>query len=205
MFERYTEAARRMLFFARYECSQLGATTIETEHLLLGLIREAAPIVRHVLKDANISLEQLRRDVEGATASKPKISTSVEIPFAEDTRRVLQFAAEEADGLRHSYIGPEHLLLAMLRDERSFAGRVFARHGLALAPVRKTVCETSGDGNAERGNPLPELAVTSSTPIAELAALIRQLAEAQPGSEHTSSLMNQIDILLGRLRLFFGE
>ena len=98
MFERYTERARRVLFFARYEASQLGSVPIETEHLLLGLIREGKGLTSRIFARSHLSLENIRKEIEGRTVYREKVSTSVEIPFSAETKRVLQFAAEEAIG-----------------------------------------------------------------------------------------------------------
>ena len=114
MFERYTERARRVLFFARYEASQLGSITIETEHLLLGLIREGKGLTSRIFARAHLSLESIRKEVEGRSVFHEKVSTSIEIPFSIETKRVLQFAADEATQLTHNYIGTEHLLLGIL-------------------------------------------------------------------------------------------
>src|SRR3954453_11597124 len=107
MFERYTERARRVLFFARYEASQLGSISIETEHLLLGLIREGKGLTSRIFARSHLSLENIRKEIEGRTVFREKVSTSVEIPFSAETKRVLQFAAEEADRLLHNYIRSE--------------------------------------------------------------------------------------------------
>src|SRR6185436_10625240 len=115
MFERYTESARRALFFARYESSQLGSLSIEPEHLLLGLIRDGR--VARILQ--TIPLEQLREEVKSRVAFHEEISTSVEIPFGNGAKSVLELAALEADELRHAHIGCEHLLLGLLRDDRT--------------------------------------------------------------------------------------
>src|SRR4029453_14460782 len=119
---RYTESARRSLFFARYEASQLGAFSIETEHLLLGLVRDGSvlPLL------TQIPLERLREDLESHRRSPERTPKPVEIPFAPSAKRSLQFAAEEADRLRHNYIGTEHLLLGLLREEQSVAASALA-------------------------------------------------------------------------------
>src|SRR5688572_4806043 len=119
MFERYTESARRALFFARYEVTQLGGASIEAEHLLLGLIRESHGLLADVLASSNVSRSTLRRDVEEQSCAAPRIPTAVEIPFSAEMKRVLYFAAAEADDLRHRDIGPEHLLLGLLREDKS--------------------------------------------------------------------------------------
>ena len=85
MFERYTERARRVLFFARYEASQLGSVSIGTEHLLLGLIREGKGLTSRIFARSHLSLETIRKDIETSTKiPREKVSTSVEIPFSDD-------------------------------------------------------------------------------------------------------------------------
>ncbi|MDQ3684223.1 MAG: ATP-dependent Clp protease ATP-binding subunit ClpC, partial [Acidobacteriota bacterium] len=107
MFERYTEKARRVIFFARYEASQFGAPAIEPEHLLLGLMREDKTLTARFLQRAQASLEAIRKEVERRAPLREKISTSVELPLAPETKRVLAFAHEESDRLQHRHIGTE--------------------------------------------------------------------------------------------------
>jgi enamine deaminase RidA (YjgF/YER057c/UK114 family) len=134
MFERYTERARRVLFFARYEASQVGSLSIEPEHLVLAFIREGVPLVLQ----SKISADEIR-DVITARGVAPVVPTSVEIPFSAETKRVLQFAAEEADDLAHVDIDADHLLLAILREDRSTAASILAAAGMSLADLRRKV------------------------------------------------------------------
>jgi ATP-dependent Clp protease ATP-binding subunit ClpC len=138
MFERFTEAARRALFFARYEASQWGSAVIGTEHVLLGLLRQPHPIVASLLALSGQPLEALRDEVRAEIESKSKISTSVEIPFTEDTKKALTFTAEEAGRLGHTYIGPEHMLLGLLRVEGCVPEKILTlRHAMRLYAVRE--------------------------------------------------------------------
>lgn len=139
MFERYTEPARRVLFFARYEATQFGSLSIDTEHLLLGLVREGKGLTSQLFADARLSPEDLRADVERRMTRRGHISTSIEIPFSAELKRALQFAAEEADRLLHGYIGTEHLLLGLLRVERSTAASVLMGRGMRLPAVRDDI------------------------------------------------------------------
>jgi ATP-dependent Clp protease ATP-binding subunit ClpC len=139
MFERYTERARRVLFFARYEASQLGSVSIETEHLLLGLIREGKGLTSRIFARSEVVLDSVRKEIEGRTVLREKVSTSVDIPFSTETKRALQYAAEEADRLLHTYIGTEHLLLGILREDRSLAASILMEKGLRLNTVREDV------------------------------------------------------------------
>jgi|RhiMethySRZTD1v2_1073278.scaffolds.fasta_scaffold52245_2 ATP-dependent Clp protease ATP-binding subunit ClpC len=180
MFERYTERARRVLFFARYEATQLGSTSIETEHLLLGLIREGKGLTSRIFARSHLSLESIRKEIEGRTIFREKVSTSVEIPFSAETKRVLQFAAEEADRLLHTYIGTEHLLLGILREERSVAASILYEKGMRLASVREDIVQLLNEKTAP--------ARPKETPL--LAEFSRDLTEA--------AMKNQLDPLVGR-------
>jgi uncharacterized protein (TIGR03435 family) len=139
MFERFTEQARRVLFFARYEASELGSIVIDAEHLLLGLIREGKGLTARLFADAGIALEDIRDDVIRRVGVGTKIATSAEIPFSAAAKRALQHTAEEADGLRHGHIGTEHLLLGLLREQDSIAADVLTSRGLRLGAVREIV------------------------------------------------------------------
>src|ERR671929_293164 len=180
MFERYTERARRVLFFARYEASQLGSISIETEHLLLGLIREGKGLTSRIFARSHLSLENIRKEIEGRTVFREKVSTSVEIPFSAETKRVLGFAAEEADRLLHNYIGTEHLLLGILREERSVAASILMEKGMRLNTVREDIVQLLNEKTT--------LTRVKETPL--LAEFSRDLTEA--------AMKSQLDPLVGR-------
>src|SRR6202051_4702474 len=144
MFERYTEKARRVIFFARYEASQFGAPAIEPEHLLLGLMREDKTLTGRFFPRAQVSIESIRKEIEGRTLLREKISTSVELPLAPETKRVLHYAHEESDRLQHRHIGTEHLLLGLLREERSMAAEILYERGLRLNAVRDEIARQTG-------------------------------------------------------------
>ena len=134
MFERYTEKARRVIFFARYEASQYGSPYIETEHLLLGILREDKALTKRFLRS---QVESIRTEVESQTTVREKVSTSVDLPLSNESKRVLAYAGEEAERLAHKYIGPEHLLLGLLREEKCFAAQVLMERGVQLNRVRE--------------------------------------------------------------------
>src|ERR671936_1689797 len=159
MFERYTEKARRVIFFARYEASQFGAPAIEPEHLLLGLMREDKSLTARFLARAQTSLEAIRKEIEGRAPLREKISTSVELPLAPETKRVLAYAHEESDRLQHRHIGTEHLLLGLLREERSMAAEILYERGLKLHAVREEISRSAGgDPRAAQKKETPHLA-----------------------------------------------
>src|ERR1035437_7913802 len=121
MFERYTEKARRVIFFARYEASQFGSPYIETEHLLLGLLREDKALANRFLR-SHAAVESIRKQIEGHTTIREKVSTSVDLPLSHECKRVLAYGAEEAERLSHKHIGTEHLherglRLSTIREE----------------------------------------------------------------------------------------
>jgi len=144
MFERYTERARRALFFARYEASHVGGSVITSEHLLLGLLREGKGLTSRVFAQNGLDYDAARRDVEQAAAGRAKLATSAEMPLAADTKAALECAAQEADGLSHAHIGTEHLLLGLLRQPESPAGVIMSRAGLRLAMVRESIVTMLG-------------------------------------------------------------
>jgi quinol monooxygenase YgiN len=141
MFERYTERARRVLFFGRYEAVQRGDASIETEDLLLGLIREGKGLTSRLFAKAGLTYDGARQQLEVRSNVDAKTPASVEIPFSAATKRVLQFAADEADRLLHNYIGTEHLLLGLLREESSVAASILGEKGMQLENVRAEIRE----------------------------------------------------------------
>ena len=144
MFERYTEKARRVIFFARYEASQFGSPYIETEHLLLGLIREDKALANRFLR-SHAAVESIRKQIEAHTTVRDKVSTSVDLPLSHECRRVLAFAAEEAERLSHKHIGTEHLLLGLLREEKCFAAEILHERGLRLATIRDELSKSQSE------------------------------------------------------------
>jgi len=141
MFERYTEKARRVIFFARYEASQFGSPYIETEHILLGLLREDKALTNRFLR-SHASVESIRKQIEGHTTVGEKVSTSVDLPLSNEGKRVLAYAAEEAERLAHKHIGTEHLLLGLLREEKCFAAEILHERGLRLSTIREELART---------------------------------------------------------------
>jgi len=141
MFERYTERARRVIFFARYEASQLGSNSIETEHLLLGLIREGKGLTSRIFSKSHLSMETIRKEIEGRALYRDKVSTSVDIPLSPESKRVLSFAAEEAERMLHNYIGTEHVLLGLMREEKSVAAGILSEKGMRLSAVREEIVQ----------------------------------------------------------------
>ncbi len=160
MFERYNEKARRVIFFARYEASQFGSPYIETEHLLLGIIREDKKLTNRFLR-TQASVGSIRKQVEDYTTVREKTSTSVDLPLSNESKRVLAYAAEEAERLAHKHIGTEHLFLGLLREEKCFAAQILADRSVRLADAREEIArfppESSAQGQGTRPGVLGEL------------------------------------------------
>jgi uncharacterized protein (TIGR02246 family) len=144
MFERYTEKARRVIFFARYEASQYGNKTIETEHLLLGLFREDHQLTRKFLGEKG-GAQSLRDEIESQITRGERISTSVEVPLSVECNRILNMAAEEAERLGSKHIGTEHLLLGTLREADCLAARLLRERGLTLDALREELTRPSSE------------------------------------------------------------
>ncbi len=139
MFEKYNERARRALFFARYEASKLGSRVIETEHLLLGLLREGEDSIIEILRRFEVRAEEIRREIEGERVFVERISSTAELPLAEESKKALAYAVHEAEAMMHQAVGSEHLLLGLLRVEGSAAARVLGQQGLDVYGVREEV------------------------------------------------------------------
>jgi len=133
MFERYTERARGVIFFARYEASRFGSRMIETEHLLLAL-EEDRNLAEHFLGGES-AVNDLRVYLEGRAGNRAKSNTSIDLAFSNDCKRIFAYAAEEAERLNHRHIGTEHLMLGILRQERCVAARILHERGLRLNRV----------------------------------------------------------------------
>ncbi len=136
MFERYSEPARRALFFARYEASQLGCREIHPDLVLLGIIREGKGVAYRVLEKTIPSISTLREDITSKLSGGEPFGTSIEIPFTEATQRVLNNAVEEAERLGHPTIEQEHLLLAILRED-AFADAETVRQAIVALRNRE--------------------------------------------------------------------
>ena len=137
MFERYTEKARRVVFFARYEASQFGSTQIEAEHVLLGLIREDKNLTYRFFQRSHATVESIRREIEGRTVLRDRIPNNIDLPLSVEAKHVLAYAAEESERLGNRHIGTEHLLLGLLREENSLAAEILYERGLRLSDIRQ--------------------------------------------------------------------
>jgi uncharacterized protein (TIGR03435 family) len=145
MFEAFTEQARRVLFFARYEAGELGHASAESEAILLGLIRERAGVAGQLFAQPGIPLESLQSELKSSALRRAQVSPPDENGLGIEGRRIVYFAIQEADRLLHNGIDAEHLLLGILRDEGSAAASILNHHGLHLNEVRDRIVVLRAD------------------------------------------------------------
>jgi len=143
MFERYSEKARRVIFFARYEASNYGSPYIESEHVLLGLLREDHALANR-LGNRRIVEPEIRAEIETRITRRERFSTSVEVPLSGECESVLKFAADAAEKFGHRWVGTEHLLLGILRADTSMAAQVLASRGLKPEHIHEQIAKATG-------------------------------------------------------------
>jgi ATP-dependent Clp protease ATP-binding subunit ClpC len=163
MFERYTEQARKAVFFARYEASQCGSTQIETEHLLLGILREDTQLAQR-LSLSPAKVEKIRAQICKPFEGRSSTSTSVDLPLSPLCKRALKYGAEEADRLKQRNIAPEHLLLGILREESAPVAAILRDFGFSFDRVRDEAIRRA----AERIAPKPVESLPTTGPFRDL-------------------------------------
>lgn len=147
MFERYTESARRVIFLARYHASQFGSPEIETEHMLLGMLREDKSLPRE-FAELQLEIQSITEEIVERVTIHEGIGTSADLPLSTVSARVLEHAAEEANSLGHLHIGTEHLLLGMVRERASLAGQILFERGVCVQDLRKRLQRTGETSQA---------------------------------------------------------
>jgi ATP-dependent Clp protease ATP-binding subunit ClpC len=203
MFEKYNEKARRALFFARYEASKLGSRVIESEHILLGVLREGEEIIKEIFSRFNVKPEQIRREVEGDRLFVDRISSSAELPLSEESKKILAYAAHEAESMLHQYVGTEHLLIGILRVESSTAARILTAKGLNVYGVREETISILKEREADKQKKeLPFLAeyardLTAMAHSAQFDPLIGREKEVERIIQILSRRTKNNPILLG--------
>ena len=140
MFELYTEKSRRVIFYARWEASRYGSRYIETEHLLLGLLREDHALAKWFPGERNIEPE-IRAEIEKQITRGESFSEAVEVPLSGECRKVLNLAAETCERLGHRLVEPTHLLIGILRVETSMAAQILITRGVKPGPIEEKVAK----------------------------------------------------------------
>ncbi len=157
MYERFTDRARKVMQLANQEAQRFNHEYIGTEHILLGLVKEGSGVAANVLKNLEVDLRKIRLEVEKIVQSGPDMVTMGKLPQTPRAKKVIEYAMEEARNLNHNYVGTEHLLLGLIREQEGVAAQVLMNLGLKLEDVREEVLNLLGhgmegaEGTSERG------------------------------------------------------
>ena len=157
MYERFTDRARKVMQLANQEAQRFNHEYIGTEHVLLGLIKEGSGVAANVLKNLDVDLRKIRLEVEKLVQSGPDMVTMGKLPQTPRAKKVIEYSMEEARNLNHNYVGTEHILLGLLREQEGVAAQVLMNLGLKLEEVREEVLNLlghgieGGEGSGERG------------------------------------------------------
>jgi ATP-dependent Clp protease ATP-binding subunit ClpC len=146
MYERFTDRARKVMQLANQEAQRFNHEYIGTEHILLGLVKEGSGVAANVLKNLEVDLRKIRLEVEKIVQSGPDMVTMGKLPQTPRAKKVIEYAMEEARNLNHNYVGTEHLLLGLLREQEGVAAQVLMNLGLKLEDVREEVLNLLGHG-----------------------------------------------------------
>jgi ATP-dependent Clp protease ATP-binding subunit ClpC len=162
MYERFTDRARKVMQLANQEAQRFNHEYIGTEHILLGLVKEGSGVAANVLKNLDVDLRKIRLEVEKLVQSGPDMVTMGKLPQTPRAKKVIEYAIEEARNLNHNYVGTEHLLLGLLREEEGVAAQVLRNLGLKLEDVREEVLNLLGH-NLESGGESSERSTGKQT------------------------------------------
>jgi len=179
MSNRFTERAQRVILIAQEEAKRLNHDYVGTEHILLGLIALGEGVAAQVLANLGVDLRRVRSEIEKIVGTGDNVMLLGEIPFTPRAKKVLEYAVEEAQHMGHSYVGTEHLLLGLIREEEGVAARVLENLGLRLDVVREEVLNLLGEGSQQPpgGGPQQQQKSKSKTPtLDEFGRDLTQLA-----------------------------
>jgi ATP-dependent Clp protease ATP-binding subunit ClpC len=189
MFNRFTERARKVILLSKEEAKRFNHDYIGTEHILLGLIREGEGVAAAVLQNLGLSLENIRQEVEKSIQPGPPTLVSGDIPFTPRAKKVIELALEEARNLNHNYIGTEHLLLGLLREDEGVAAQILKNLGLDLEKLRQEIMDLLGSATPGY-NPGFSAAAAAKTKTPALDAFSRDLTRL--------AKENKLDPVIGR-------
>src|SRR4030088_907761 len=214
MYERFTDRARKVLQLANQEAQRFNHEYIGTEHILLGLVKEGSGVAANVLKNLDIDLRKIRLEVEKIVQSGPDMVTMGKLPQTPRAKKVIEYSIEEARNLNHNYVGTEHLLLGLLREQEGVAAQVLMNLGLKLEDVREEVLnllghnmesqESGGGGGGGSGGERPGGKTKSKTPALDsfgrdLTELARQ-GKLDPVIGRSNEIERVVQILSRRTK-----
>ena len=154
MFDRFTDRAKKVMNLARQEAQRFNHEYLGTEHVLLGLVQEGSGVAANVLKNMGVDLARIRAEIEKLVKSGPSMVTMGQLPFTPRAKKVLELSMEEAHNLGHNYIGTEHLLLGLIKENEGIAAKVLTNLGVKLEDVREEVLEFLGADPTEEDDEL---------------------------------------------------
>lgn len=180
MYERFTDRARKVMQLANQEAKRFSHEYIGTEHILLGLVKEGTGVASNVLRNLDVDLRMVRLEVEKIVQSGPGVVSASNLPQTPRAKKVIEYAIAEARGLNHNYVGTEHLLIGLLREEDGVAAQVLINLGLKLGVVRAEVLSLLGhnmqtDPIERVEPPLPLHSQDPSTRIGQARTLLETL------------------------------
>jgi len=182
MANRFTERAQRVILIAQEEAKRLTHDFVGTEHVLLGLIALGEGVAAQTLAASEVDLRRVRSEIEKIVGTGDTVMLLGEIPFTPRAKKVLEYAVEEAQHMGHQYVGTEHLLLGLLREEEGVAARVLENMGLRLDTIREKVINLLEPPEPITTSP-PKPHVKSVPPIGESLARIADALESLAGSK----------------------
>ncbi|MHB8973832.1 MAG: ATP-dependent Clp protease ATP-binding subunit [Pirellulaceae bacterium] len=201
MYERFTDRARKVMQLANQEAQRFNHEYIGTEHILLGLVKEGSGVAANVLKNLDVDLRKIRLEVEKLVQSGPEMVTMGKLPQTPRAKKVIEYSMEEARNLNHNYVGTEHILLGLLREQEGVAAQVLMNLGLKLEEVREEVLNLLGHGleggegergGREAGGESPAAAKSGKSKTPALDSFGRDLTEL--------AKQNKLDPVIGRER-----
>jgi DNA-binding transcriptional regulator YhcF (GntR family) len=220
----FTDRVRKILNLAREESARLRHEYVGTEHVLLGLIRHGEGVAVAVLSNLNVNLEEVRQRIEEGVKKGEAAATGPGLPYTSRAKKVLEFAMIEARELKHDYIGTEHLLLGLLREERGIAAQVLNAVGVTLERARAESlrllgCEPGpgyrgrGDDVSDRSAPSFEVRIDDTSDRSIYEQIVEQVQEAvatgtlRPRDRLPAvrQLADQLDIAPGTVARAYGE
>jgi len=193
----FTDRVRKVLQMAREEAARLHHEYVGTEHILLGLIREGEGVAAGVLQNLNVDLEDIQQKIEETVKrGKAAAAAGPDLPYTSRAKKVLELAMVEARELNHSYVGTEHLLLGLLREEKGIAAQVLADAGVSLEQSRAETLRILGSdvtppsAAAPAGQPQPAAKSEKKSKTPALDHFCRDLTQLAAD--------NQLDPTIGR-------
>jgi ATP-dependent Clp protease ATP-binding subunit ClpC len=198
MFEKFTEKARRVIFFSRYEAQQYGSAHIESEHLLLGLLREDKALVNRFLRQQG-SIEPIRGEIEAAITIGERKQGSIEVPLSIHGKRILNMAVEESERLGVKHVSTEHLLLGILREEKGVGAQILSKRGLKLSDIRTELSRKAAEPTSKPSSLLDKNSrdLTQAATDGQLNPLVGRAEELEGLIEVLCSRKNKNPILIG--------